>query len=692
MKNSLLIVFFFLGIVFPSFSANQEQVKIDSLLNVVNLHPNDSNGVKAYMGMVEIVYLSDPAKAEFYSKKAKSIAEKIQFYDGETDACGWLAFLFEQRGAIDSALIYYDRSLALSRKMGYKKNEAIILNNIAAIYKDQGKIKEALDNYQQGIAIDREIKNMDGVASIYNNIGLIYFDQGQIQQALDYYNQSLLLEDSLKDKGGIATSLHNIAGVYKDQKQYDEAMDYGQRSLKLSEGSNDKYSMGYDIIFIGSIYEEEGKISQALNEYKKSLQIRESIDDKQGMAYSLRYIGAAYEKLDSIPKAFSSYSSCIELFDSLEDKSGMSAALSKFGNLYLLSGDTAKAREQGLRSLTLAKELGYPVDIRDAAELLEKVYRKEGMWESALEMKDLFSRMRDSVSNIETHKSAMKDKFRYEYEKKAIVLKAEQDEKINEQKIFRNAFIVGFILVLLLAGALYNRYKIKLNANLALTQKNEIISEEKERSEKLLLNILPADIATELKTSGAAKAKDYESVTVMFTDFKDFTKVGEKLSPQELVNEIDYYFKAFDDIIGKYRIEKIKTIGDAYMCASGIPTAYENHADEMVNAAIEIRDFMKKAKKEKLAKGEPVFEIRIGINTGPLIAGVVGTTKFTYDIWGDSVNIASRMESNSESGKINISSSTHELVKEKYVCIHRGKIEAKNKGMIDMYFVESNLN
>ncbi|MCX6230591.1 MAG: triple tyrosine motif-containing protein [Bacteroidetes bacterium] len=212
---------------------------------------------------------------------------------------------------------------------------------------------------------------------------------------------------------------------------------------------------------------------------------------------------------------------------------------------------------------------------------------------------------------------------------------------------------------------------------------------QKKRSDELLLNILPSEVAEELKQKGSAKARQFDNVTVMFTDFKNFTAITEKLTPAELVAEIHNYFKVFDNIIDKYNIEKIKTIGDSYMCASGL-TSSANKAtvNDMVNAAIEIRQYISEHFQNKKAKGKEPFEIRIGIHTGPVVAGIVGIKKFAYDIWGDTVNIASRMESSGEVGKINISSTTFELVKENFTCTYRGKIEAKNKGMIDMYFVE----
>lgn len=215
------------------------------------------------------------------------------------------------------------------------------------------------------------------------------------------------------------------------------------------------------------------------------------------------------------------------------------------------------------------------------------------------------------------------------------------------------------------------------------------LREEKKKSDDLLLNILPAEIAEELKQKGSAVARDYDKVTVMFTDFMDFTKISEQLSPAELVKEIDLCFSAFDHIIQNYGIEKIKTIGDAYMCVGGLPVASNTHAQDVVYAALEIRNFMHTYNQKNERLGRHQFKIRIGIHTGSVVAGIVGVKKFAYDIWGDTVNIASRIESSSEPGKVNISGSTFELVSDKFNCSYRGKIQAKNKGEIDMYFVEN---
>ncbi|MCD6202200.1 MAG: hypothetical protein J7K46_10380 [Bacteroidales bacterium] len=221
-----------------------------------------------------------------------------------------------------------------------------------------------------------------------------------------------------------------------------------------------------------------------------------------------------------------------------------------------------------------------------------------------------------------------------------------------------------------------------------INERTEELLKEKDRTEKLLANVLPKDTADEIKSTGRAKKKKFEMVTVLFSDIQGFTKIAESMNPEILIDELDQFFFHFDSVVEKYNIEKIKTIGDAYMCAGGIPEKNRTNPVEVVLAAMEMQHYMIRLKKELEKKNRPAWDIRIGIHTGSVIAGVIGHKKLSYDIWGDTVNTASRMESSGEAGKINISGSTYELVKDFFICEYRGKMPVKYKGEIDMYFVE----
>ena len=267
--------------------------------------------------------------------------------------------------------------------------------------------------------------------------------------------------------------------------------------------------------------------------------------------------------------------------------------------------------------------------------------------------------------------------------------------------IVKEAFYekIWFILVsiaMLIAGASFIiRYRLKRVEKRALMLEEKVdvrtkeLQVEKKKSEDLLLNILPYEVAEELKEHGSSRAKKYKEVTVLFTDFKGFTRIASETEPEELVSEIDYCFRGFDQIVTKYKLEKIKTIGDAYLCVGGIEQAVNSQAKEVVLAALEIQEFMDRRKAERKNIGEFFFEIRLGLHTGPIVAGIVGLKKFAFDIWGDTVNTASHIESSSQVGCVNISEDTYQLIRSDFNCTYRGKVEMKNKEPMDMFFVDS---
>ena len=347
-------------------------------------------------------------------------------------------------------------------------------------------------------------------------------------------------------------------------------------------------------------------------------------------------------------------------------------------DIYLEKGERQTAIDYAQRSLTLAEQYMLKEQIGDANLKLSELYEKSGNSAESLKHYKSHITYRDSVNNIEAVQSRADMRTDFEVAEKQAEVTLLNQQKKNQRIVVIVSFIALFLSGILAIG-LFRRNKF-------IQKTKQIIEKEKDRSDKLLLNILPEETAKELKESGKVQAKKFESVTVLFTDFVGFTKYSEKLSPEALVKTLGFYFSKFDEITEKYGLEKIKTIGDAYMCAGGLPFPSEDHAQKIVKAAFEIAEFVEATKKNE-KEHEKTFDIRLGINTGPVVAGVVGSRKFAYDIWGDTVNVASRMESMSESGRINISENTYKLIKNDYDCEYRGEIEVKNRGKLKMYFV-----
>jgi len=257
----------------------------------------------------------------------------------------------------------------------------------------------------------------------------------------------------------------------------------------------------------------------------------------------------------------------------------------------------------------------------------------------------------------------------------------------------RLAIFLYLILLLLIIRGLYDQMNLRFARKQYMLEqiinnRTEDLIIEKEKTEALLANLLPKNTADEIMTKGKATKIKYNFVTVLFSDIQGFTKIAEEMNPEILIDELDKFFFYFDTVVEKYGIEKIKTIGDAYMCAGGIPEKNRTNPVEVILAALEMKVYMNRLKETSELEGMKYWDIRIGIHTGTVVAGVVGQKKLSYDIWGDTVNTASRMESSGEAGRINISGTTYEFVKDFFVCEYRGKMPVKYKGELEMYFVE----
>ena len=316
--------------------------------------------------------------------------------------------------------------------------------------------------------------------------------------------------------------------------------------------------------------------------------------------------------------------------------------------------------------------------MQQTEEVMKDMTKENIMKEALIEKKQ---RLIDSISFEAAIDSIIIESNNYELDKKDSELKLKESQ--------RNLFLALAGLVLLISGFIYYRFMMARSYNKQLEEKNAIIQHEKQRSDELLLNILPEEIANELKTSGKVTAQKYTETTILFADFVNFSQISKALSPEELVKDLDDCFSKFDAITEKLGVEKIKTIGDSYMCVAGVPVKMQNHAEVIVDTAIEFVNVLNDWNEERMKKNLLTFNVRIGIHSGPVCAGVVGTKKFVFDIWGDAVNIASRMESNAEPGRINISENTYKLIKHKFKCEHRGALLTKNMGEFKMYFIEA---
>ena len=518
------------------------------------------------------------------------------------------------------------------------------------------------------------------MARALNTRGIAYRNLGNYEMAIESYNRSLKIKEATGNRKGMAATLVNIGVLYKNQKNYPVALQYQTKGLELYQELNSKKGLANVLNNMGVVYYQMGNSKAAMKYYKRSLKIREELGDVKRMSAVLHNIGSVHRDDENYRLAMDYYHRSFEIDKERNNQFGIAESLIEIGGLDRINKEYTKAELKAKEALSIATELGDVELTSNATALLFKIYKATGKYQLSLAMHEMHITARDSFNREENQRELIRNQYRFAYQTQALqdsitfevqrtatdLLLEKQEEDLLMQRIALGSTTLGLILVIGLAIS---------------------VIRGKRKSEDLLLNILPYETAVELQEYGKTKARHFEQVTVLFTDFKEFTQISERLTAQELVTALDECFKAFDAIMEKHGIEKIKTIGDSYMAAGGLPVPNSSHPIAVVKAGIEIRDWVENYAKNS-STPEEAFQIRIGINTGPVVAGIVGSKKFAYDIWGDTVNTASRMESSGEVGKVNISKNTYDLVNQEFDCTHRGKIAAKGKGDIDMYFVE----
>ena len=595
-----------------------------------------------------------------------------------------LSKVYIQNDQLDSALTCSERAIELSREISFKKGEAYAVKNKGLVQYYQGNYLDVLESWTLSLEIFEEIDFKLGIANLSSNLGVVYYDQGSLARALDYYLKSLRISQELEDPYRISTALINTGAVYSQMQDYDKALNYFHQIEAYIDELDDVMIQSAYLMGVGDIYalRQEHEISESY--LRRAIAINKDTPD---YPHALLSLGRQELALGEREKAIELFWESYEVAKSSNLSLDMLQSLIALGDVYH-EEDFDQSLKAYVEAEGLATEMDTKEELRDIYKGMSLSYKEAGDFESAYAYQDKYLELKDQVFNLETDDKIRGLQFDFDLQKKEdqIGLLEKETEIIQlREKRQKSAFYVSLLvlaLIAIIALTIFNRYKY-------VKKSNRIIEAEKDRSENLLLNILPKETAEELKENGRVEAKQFESVTVLFTDFKGFTRSSQNLSPAKLVKSVDYYFSNFDKIIEKYGLEKIKTIGDAYMCAGGLPFPIPGHPKKMIRAATEIAEFVDQVK-ESEDDSIVHFDIRIGINTGPVVAGVVGTKKFAYDIWGDTVNVAARMESNSEPGRINISEYTYELVRDEFDCTYRGEIDVKNKGMMKMYFVEGN--
>ncbi len=494
---------------------------------------------------------------------------------------------------------------------------------------------------------------------------------GELEQAIEAYFTSAEIARNGNFRSLEGSALGAIADIYAISENYDNAMLYYHKAIDVLSESTDSVALASYVSNAGDAFLNMEKFDSALIYFEHAGNLFEQLDYALGQAYSIGNKGIVYAHIGHHQLAEQHINEATDILKQSGDNYSISVYLIAMSEIYTGKGNLQQAILYAKQSLDLARHAGLKDQLSDSHLQLSKLYTQTNNTKLAFDHYKRHVTYRDSVSNIATVQAIADLRTDYEVSQKQVEVDLLNQQKKNQRNILIFlAVVLGIVIVVL--GVLYRLFSI--------------ISREKKRSEELLLNILPEATARELKEKGHVDAVKFETVTVLFTDFVQFSSIAEKTDPERLVKSIDFYFKKFDEITTKYGLEKIKTIGDAYMCAGGLPIPSPGNEKNVVLAGLEIVEFVNRTMRSK--NGITQFQIRVGIHTGPVVAGIVGTKKWQYDIWGDTVNIASRMESNSDPGRVNLSEVTHQKIKEEFPCIYRGEIEVKNRGALKMYFLD----
>lgn len=728
MRKKILFIFLFTSGML--FSQGNYQYTINSLNKQLQLAKADTVKVDVYNNISKQYALSgNREQAVFYAKKALYLSKQAGWDMGLVLSNKSLADSYKST-SLDSTRFYLLRALQISTLKGFERYEARLNSSIGATYSYIDNDK-ALQYFNRAIKVFGYINDNEGIVTVSDAAGNLCDHRGDFYNASDYYRKIIVIGERMNNADYIARGCANLATSYIVQEKYGKAREYYKRALQIYKKDKTKKAELWLVTnAVAESYFKEGLYDKGVEHYKTAYQYSLENADTFQQAISLLGLSNCYQKkndtqqLDlylnktiavtgSIPEidrkivlfegigsvkydngnfddAMHFYKEALELAETVNKTLSLASGNLNVGRTYLSlarksaekdSGLLDNARDYLLKALEFSKQQGYIDGLRVAYRDLSEVYELLDDAKNGLAAYKEHIVYRDSVFGLKKQEEFAGKEFEYEYGRKEATLKAKQQIALNREQNIKNISFAGggvFLLLSFGAGFAYVRKR----------KDNRAIMREKKRSEGLLLNILPFEVAEELKEKGEAEARCYSNVSILFTDFEGFTKLSEKMEPREIIAELNYCFKAFDDIITKHNIEKIKTIGDAYMAVCGLPAARPGHVRVILRAAFEMRDFMLAYKKRRIEEGKLYFEMRIGINTGEVIAGIVGTKKFAYDIWGDAVNIAARMESCGAVGKINISEATYNLIKDDFDTECRGGIETKGKGCVKMYFVE----
>ncbi|TAD84586.1 MAG: hypothetical protein EAY75_12840 [Bacteroidetes bacterium] len=623
---------------------------------------------------------------QFFREKKETDPYSIQY------AFQTMAGIYTYKNQYTEALKIVEENLVYADKADPELKASTYVS-LASLYRNTKNSKKALEATKEALRIyEKTNYKTEYQTDLYRQLGADYLSLKQNDSAYVYYFKAIEGYKAMGDKDMAANLLNYMALQKEEDGDLKTADKWNEEALSMVDPKSKWYDVMVHRVNVNkmdflvtakgdSAYTnaEKEKLRTYLQKIRPSLESYLKEDKQYLNQNDIEYysiLSKAFEKVDSFERSLYFLNKSVVIKDSVFDL----AKLKSFSDL-----ESQISMEKARNKLLLEEETKR-LEVQKQAEIsaLKAEYdKKQALAKTDDEKKRLLLEEDLKRREIEFKYKQKQDEITIRFEQKRQIEKIEQEKKdaiataeIKRSRNERNMSFLGAGLALLMVGVTAWSYFQK-------RKDNNRIAQEKKKSDDLLLNILPFEIAEELKANGKTIAKNYDEVSVLFTDFVGFTANSERVGVQELLTELNICFTAFDNIMGRYGLEKIKTIGDAYMAVSGLPQKSENHANNAIKAAIDIIRFIE----ERKQVNPTTLSIRIGIHSGNVVAGIIGVRKFAYDIWGDTVNTAARMEQSSETGRINVSEATYQLAQRNFNFEARGLITVKGKGGINMHFV-----
>ncbi len=679
---------------------------------------------------------TDPDAALRYAQEGLQIAERLRYDRGRAANLNAVGIVHYLRGDFERAQPLLEEALVLHQSTGNLKSAGRVAANIGHLHAAVSRHAEALALYEQAAALGAKAGDDAGMATAKDGVGNVLQVQGRYREAIAAFEESLRWADRAGDEQSRAITLNNLANsqleagntqaalegylsaaqsfeklnlplyqaqayaniapILAGQGMLDQGRVYLERALAIQRKAGNRPAEGATLLNLGALLNDAGKVAESVAAYESARAIFEGLGDRRSEALALHNLGRSHTEQERFGDAIRYLGQALALRVSVEDQRGALSSRLGLGQALSDSGKVAEAIPLLEAGLAESRQLGV-VELEAEARLrLFDAYRKAGRLAGAIDHLTEYISLRDKLLSASSQAAIAEMQTRFESERSAREIEVLQRDKeiqslvLHRQTLLRNALLVMLLLLAILAAVAVSRYRLKKRSEEVLQEKNRqlevahrLVELERDKSEQLLLNVLPPAIAGRLKDRETTIADRYSEATILFADLVGFTRLSQRMDAESLVRMLNDIFTRFDALTDKYGLEKIKTIGDCYMVVGGVPEAKPDHCAAMAAMAL---DMIRELDAFNAANGQSL-QIRIGINTGAVVAGVIGRKKFIYDLWGDAVNTASRMESHGEPSRVHATQAVVDAIGHLYRFEDRGEIEVKGKGTMKTWFL-----